>query len=156
MKSRVLLMAAVFAGGFILATSVARWRPWRPAAETPGYSAPSVVRGAGLSGDEINNIDVYKKAHDAAVFITSTVLQRDWFFGSYPVRGTGSGFLIDDKGHILTNNHVVSGRAPRIEVSLADGKKYAAQLLDRDSSNDLALIKINPTRPVKTWPKALT
>ena len=59
--------------------------------------------------------------------------------------GTGSGFFLDSDGFILTNNHVVESAANggRITVETSDGKKYPASLVGRDSSYDLAVLKIN-------------
>lgn len=59
--------------------------------------------------------------------------------------GTGSGFFLDSDGFILTNNHVVEGaaRSGTITVELSDGKKYRAKLIGRDSSYDLAVLKID-------------
>jgi putative serine protease PepD len=56
--------------------------------------------------------------------------------------GTGSGAIIDTEGHIITNFHVIEG-ARRLEVTLADKTKHAAQIVGRDPNNDLAVIKIN-------------
>tara|TARA_Y100001970_G_scaffold294365_1_gene451658 strand:+ start:16498 stop:17649 length:1152 start_codon:yes stop_codon:yes gene_type:complete len=58
------------------------------------------------------------------------------------VQGIGSGFFIDDDGHIVTNNHVV-GDAEKIEVTLKDGKTYQAKLVGRDRKTDLALLKVD-------------
>lgn len=70
----------------------------------------------------------------------------DKFFGqrpdSKPRRGTGSGFIIDPEGHILTNNHVVEG-AEKIHVNLENDKEYTATLIGSDPKTDIALIKIN-------------
>ncbi|MGH7443828.1 MAG: trypsin-like peptidase domain-containing protein [Longimicrobiales bacterium] len=64
--------------------------------------------------------------------------------GEAPIqRGTGSGFIIDEAGHILTNNHVVEG-ADRIVVRLADGREYTAETVGRDPNTDVAVIKIDP------------
>jgi S1-C subfamily serine protease len=70
------------------------------------------------------------------------VYRQGFFLEVYPSRESGSGFLIDNKGSILTNNHVVSGRAPEVQVTLANGKKYKATIVYRDPANDLALIRI--------------
>lgn len=61
--------------------------------------------------------------------------------------GTGSGFFLDSNGYILTNNHVVesAARSGRITVETSDNKKYPAKLIGRDSSYDLAVLKINVT-----------
>jgi 2-alkenal reductase len=56
-------------------------------------------------------------------------------------QGTGSGFVVDAQGHILTNEHVVRD-ASRIEVTLADGLKVAAEVRGRDTLNDIALLKV--------------
>jgi len=70
----------------------------------------------------------------------------DRFFGQrpdrQPRRGTGSGFIIDAEGHILTNNHVIEG-AEEIHVNLEDDKEYKATLIGSDPKTDIALIKIN-------------
>jgi S1-C subfamily serine protease len=150
MKARVFLIAALLAGGFYYVTSAGS-RSLRdifaPAAASsprdPLYTAPTVAQSAGLNGDEINNIDIYKRAHGATVNVTSTVYQRNWFMEIVPRTGSGSGFIIDDKGHILTNNHVIEG-GRQLSVTLADKTKYKATLLERDPANDLALLKIEP------------
>lgn len=57
-------------------------------------------------------------------------------------RGTGSGFIIDEQGHVMTNNHVVEG-ADRIIVRLADGREYDASIVGADPNTDVAVIRIN-------------
>lgn len=147
MKFRTLALAGLLIGGFVYATSVAKWNPRTlfqtatTAAPTgPLWSGPAVTQGAGLSADEVNNVEIYKMAHPATVFITSTTLRQDWFLQVYPSRSTGSGFLINDRGQILTNWHVVSG-SQQITVTTPDKKNFSATLLDRDPDNDLALIQ---------------
>jgi S1-C subfamily serine protease len=143
MKIKVMWVAALLAGGFVAGTSCGRngvmsFLPSR----SVSYSAPDTVKGAGLSADETNNIEVYSKANEATVAIVSTILQRDWFWDVVPVREAGSGFFIDDKGTILTNHHVISG-TQQILVTMAGGKKLPATVLAKDSQNDLALIHVN-------------
>ncbi|MBI1955161.1 MAG: trypsin-like peptidase domain-containing protein, partial [Acidobacteria bacterium] len=94
------------------------------------------------SGDEQNNIGVYKAVSPTVVNITSTTIQYDFFFNVLPVQGSGSGFLIDDQGRIVTNYHVVSG-ARSIEVTLADQSRHAAKLVGRDRLSDLAVLQIS-------------
>ncbi len=154
MKSRIFIIAGLMVAAFVVGTS---WRKWGLMARLIGneqgaaWSAPDVAQGAGLSIDEVNNIDIYKRAHEATVNITSTVYKRDWFLQVYPAAESGSGFLIDRKGRILTNNHVVSGRAPEVQVTLAGGQKYKARVVYRDQANDLALIEIQPRNELKTY-----
>lgn len=103
---------------------------------TPGFS---------ITEDEKNNIAVYEKVADGVVNITSIAVQMDFFFNVFPSQGTGSGSIIDLKGHILTNHHVVAN-AQKLEVTLADGSKWPAKLVGSDPDNDLAVIKIEAPR----------
>jgi S1-C subfamily serine protease len=95
----------------------------------------------------LNNIDVYKSAKPATVYITSTVYQRNFFFELTPVRDLGSGFLINGDGEILTNHHVISG-SREVEVTLPDQTKYRAEVLVRDAQDDLALIRVRPKKAI--------
>ncbi len=97
---------------------------------------------AALTEDERNNIAVYEKVADGVVNVTSTAMQLDFFFNAFPTQGSGSGSIIDAKGHILTNHHVVAD-AQKLEVTLADGSKWPAKLVGSDPDNDLAVIKID-------------
>ncbi|MBI2819813.1 MAG: trypsin-like peptidase domain-containing protein [Acidobacteria bacterium] len=123
----------------------------RTIARLPAPSAPSVSASAlplaDASSDEQNNIEIYKSISPAVVNITSTVIQYDFFFRAVPSQGTGSGFLIDEKGNILTNYHVISG-ARSAEVTLADHTRYPAKLVGRDPISDLAVIKIDAKKPL--------
>jgi S1-C subfamily serine protease len=148
MRTRTLLIAAVLVGGFVYYTSRSDSylkRVLTGSSETPLWSGPSVAHSAGLGPDEINNIDVYKSAKDSVVYITSTVYQQTWFFEVVPTKELGSGFIINPEGQILTNFHVVSGSAA-LEVTLPDQTRYKGQVLVRDRTNDLALIKIDPKK----------
>lgn len=98
-----------------------------------------------ITEDEKNNIAVYEKAADGVVNITSIAVQLDFFFNPFPAQGSGSGSIIDLKGHILTNHHVVAN-AQKLEVTLADGSKWPAKLVGSDPDNDLAVIKIDAPR----------
>jgi len=146
MRLRAVVIAALLVGGFWYLTSdYGRWIRGRPVSEhraAPLWSGPDVAHSAGLSADEQNNIEIYKMAREATVNITSTVYRRGFFFEIYPSRESGSGFFINENGQILTNNHVISGRAPQIQVTLADQSRYEAEVLVRDPVNDLALLRI--------------
>jgi S1-C subfamily serine protease len=132
------------------------WRVWACALWLAGSGwglLPVVVRAAELPGRSANGlmhdeealITIYRAASPGVVHITSTVLSQDFFFRVVPDRGTGSGFVIDDKGFILTNNHVVEN-AESLEVTLADKSKVPAKLVGRDPENDLAVIRVNVPR----------
>ena len=92
--------------------------------------------------DENNNIDLYQRLAPGVVNITSTVLEHDFFFNIVPREGAGSGSIIDPRGYILTNNHVIED-ARKLEVTLANGKKYAAKLVGADPDTDVAVLKID-------------
>lgn len=158
MKTRIAIIAAVLIGAFIVATSTRQGgmkellRARTAASPGPAWSEPPTVRGAGLSTDELNNIEIYKRNKEATVNVTSIVYRQNWFLEIYPQRGAGSGFIIRKDGLILTNNHVVAGRAPEISVTLADASKHVATVIYRDPDNDLALLKINSKRELKVLP----
>lgn len=149
MRSRVLLITALLVGGFLLITSKTDWgrrRIIQPISQPARYwTGSQVAHGAGLSPDEINNIDIYKSAHLATVNITSTIYRRTIFLEIYPAKDQGSGFLISGDGKILTNNHVVANER-QLEVTMSDQSKYKAVLLSRDEGNDLALLQITPRK----------
>lgn len=93
-------------------------------------------------------IRVYREVSPAVVNITSTAVVYDFFFNVIPQRGSGSGFIIDERGHIITNSHVVED-ARRLEVTLASGRKVPGVLVGRDPFNDLAVIKVDvPDEPL--------
>lgn len=150
MRFRSILIAALLVGGFIYFTSGRRWDLRRTAEPAGGsgrlWSEPDRVHTAGLSSDEVSNIEIYKAANAATVNITSVVYREDWFFRLVPVEGSGSGFLIDADGLILTNYHVVGGRQAELSVRLSDKSSYDARVLYRDPNNDLAILKIAPKK----------
>lgn len=148
---RILMFTAVLVGGFLYFTSRTDWgqrRIMQPLAGTGKlWSGPDVAHSAGLSADELNNIDVYKGARYATVNITSTVYRQTIFMELYPSKDFGSGFIISKDGRILTNNHVI-GDPNRVEVRLSDQTRYSARVLYQDQYNDMAILKIEPKKPL--------
>lgn len=149
MSMRTLFWAFALAFGFVWVTSHSSWSVRKltaPLLRTGvSWYEPSPVRGAGLTPDEQNNIEIYKAARVATVYITSTTVRRDFFYQPVASQSLGSGFLINEDGLILTNFHVVSGSA-KIQVTLPDQSQFFGQALDTDRSDDLALIKITPKK----------
>ena len=92
--------------------------------------------------EEMNNIEIYRKASPGVVNISSVVVEYDFFYRPIPKEGIGSGVIIDLLGHIVTNNHVIRD-SQRLEVTLYDGSKTSAILVGTDPGYDLAVIKIN-------------
>jgi putative serine protease PepD len=97
--------------------------------------------GWALTEDERNNIEIYERLAPGVVNITSMVLEHDFFLNVVPRQGAGSGSVIDARGYILTNHHVIED-ARKLEVTLANGKKYNAKLIGADPDTDVAVIKI--------------
>ncbi len=95
-----------------------------------------------ISQEEAVNIQIYKKFSPGVVNVISTTLE--WNFWSEPVprQGVGSGFVIDKKGHIITNYHVIKN-AKRLDVTLHDKSQYEAKRVGWDPMNDLAVLRIN-------------
>lgn len=94
--------------------------------------------------DERQNIKIYKSEGPGVVNITSITVNYDVFYRPLPASGSGSGFIIDPRGYILTNYHVVEG-AQELTVTLSNNSQWKADVIGTDPSNDLAVIKIkNP------------
>jgi S1-C subfamily serine protease len=87
-------------------------------------------------------IAVYETASPAVVNITTRTYGYNWFRQPVPREGTGSGFVYDAQGHIVTNYHVVQN-AEELLVTLADGSTYEAEIVGEDPANDLAVIQID-------------
>jgi len=125
----------------------ARWGPRqaRNAEALPAAmeTAPATAPTAQLTDEEAVNVRVYRQAAPAVANIVTRMVEYDFFFNPVPVEGAGSGFVIDSRGYILTNFHVVQ-EAQSIEATLGDQSRYAAKLIGADQRNDIALIKIEP------------
>jgi S1-C subfamily serine protease len=100
-------------------------------------------RAAKLSGDERATIDLFERSRNSVVFITTKQAVVDFWSRnvmSVP-RGTGSGFIWDDAGHIVTNFHVIQG-ASEASVKLVDGRSFRATLVGASPEHDIAVLKI--------------
>jgi S1-C subfamily serine protease len=156
---RIILIALVLLAGAYWAG--ARWGPRGPQrveAVPLGLNSKSAdnvslaQRDAALTDDESINVRVYRQAAPAVANILTKATEYDFFMDPVPVEGAGSGFIIDIKGYILTNNHVVEG-AQSIEVVLGDQSRYPAKVIGSDPRNDVALIKIEPkNKPLVALP----
>ena len=106
---------------------------------------------SGLLEDERNTIEIFRKAAKSVVFITTKELQRVNPF-SLSVQeiptGSGSGFVWDTEGHIVTNYHVVAAQTqnPSFSVTLGDGTSYDAKLVGAEPQRDLAVLQIDAPR----------
>lgn len=91
-----------------------------------------------LSEDLVSVVD---KVKDSVFSIVTTRITADLLLRPIPVKGIGSGFAVDERGFIITNNHVVEG-AEVVEVYSHRGEKYKALIVSRDPTVDLALLKV--------------
>ena len=116
----------------------------------PGYDKREVSRPAfaadplkhpELTSDEEINVNVYNTVSPGVVNITKTVVEYDFFFSPVAMEGSGSGCVLDRKGNVLTNYHVIES-ADRLEVSLPDRSKFHAEIIGVDRQNDLAIIRL--------------
>ena len=105
-------------------------------------SMPAGQKGV-LTDEESINVRIYKQASPAVANILTKATEYNFFMDPVPVEGAGSGFVIDGRGYILTNFHVVAG-AQSIEVILGDKTRFPAKFIGADQRNDVALIKIDP------------
>jgi len=96
-----------------------------------------------LTEDERNTIEVVKRTQNSVVFITNIQLVRDFFFSSEEAvpRGSGSGFVWDDKGHIVTNYHVIED-GDIFNVTLPSQEQRQARLVGKEPNKDIAVLRI--------------
>jgi S1-C subfamily serine protease len=138
----VIALVAVFALGVLAGRALPLAAP--PAGSPAGLLAPKATPlPSGLSPDEQRDIDVFRRASDSVVYITSLALRRDFF--SLDVRqipqGAGSGFVWDKQGHLVTNYHVVEG-GDRFSVTLSDQSEWPATVIGVAPDKDLAVLQI--------------
>ncbi len=117
----------------------------------PVYTADMV---ASYTQDELQNISVYEKCNEAVVNINTQVMAVNWFLEPVPQEGgSGSGSIIDRRGYVVTNVHVISD-AYKIYISLSDGTQYEGRVVGTDAASDIAVLKFDPPAGValKTIP----
>ncbi len=119
----------------------ARPNPTAPAPAPAPAPIPAEVLKA-FDADEQINIRVYANANRGVVNITTASSTVGLFGDEATSSGSGSGFVIDRQGHILTNYHVVEG-ADSVQVTLADGSTREARVVGADASNDVAVIRVD-------------
>jgi S1-C subfamily serine protease len=113
-------------------------------ADSRNAAVPREITPRGeLAGDERATIDLFERSRNSVVFITTKQAVVDFWSRnvmSVP-RGTGSGFIWDDAGHIVTNFHVIQG-ASQASIKLADGRSFRASLVGASPEHDIAVLKI--------------
>lgn len=106
---------------------------------TPAPGRPQVPTGTDVGEQRV--IAVYQQASPAVVNITTKILRQSFFWGVYPEEGSGSGFVWDEEGHIITNYHVIED-AQTIEVSFGKDVVMPAEIVGVDPPNDLAVLRV--------------
>jgi S1-C subfamily serine protease len=154
-RARIILAALVLILGAYWAG--ARFGPRQPTkveAVPLGSSSSAATiaqRDAVLTEEESINVRIYRQASPAVANIRTKTTEYDFFMDPVPVEGAGSGFVMDPRGYILTNYHVVEG-AQSIEVVLGDQSRYTAKFIGADQRNDVALVKVEPKGKLVAMP----
>jgi len=95
-----------------------------------------------LAGFESQITTAVEKLSESVVNIDSVRVARNYGYGFVPIEGKGSGVIIDPRGYVITNNHVIDGAA-RVQVHLKDGRSYVGEVVGADSQTDVAVIKVD-------------
>lgn len=149
MKTRYLLIGVVLGVlvGLVLTSS---FLDTPQKAVRADHAGPTLVSTAAVAEDtamlfpeERNTIEVFQQVAPSVVYITSKALRRDFFtLDVFEIpQGTGSGFIWDNSGHIVTNYHVIQ-EASSLEVTLSDHSAYEAEVVGVEPSKDLAVLRI--------------
>ena len=107
-------------------------------------NAISVDTRQDFTADELDNMRVYEQRNMGVVNITTETVSYNWFLEPIPRDGgSGSGSIIDSRGYVLTNNHVIND-ATKVFVTLFDGTQVEGQVVGIDGENDLAIVRFTP------------
>jgi S1-C subfamily serine protease len=139
----ILILGAYWAGERFGPRQPARVEALPLGRSNSGSLKDVAARDAALTEDEVLNVRIYRQASPAVANILTKATEYDFFMDPVPVEGAGSGFVIDPRGYILTNFHVVQ-EAQSIEVVLGDQSRYPAKFIGADQRNDVALVKVDP------------
>jgi S1-C subfamily serine protease len=109
----------------------------------PNASPRTVVARGDMAADEKATIELFENSRNSVVYITTKEVVRDfWTRNVFTVpHGTGSGFIWNDAGHVITNFHVIEG-ASEAMVKLSDGRNYRAALVGASQAHDIAVLRI--------------
>lgn len=144
MKSGIRFSPSVAFAALIMLMPWAAGRALEPRNEVKDAAAPrEITPRAELSSDERATIDLFERSRNSVVFITTKQAMVDFWSRNVTQvpSGTGSGFIWDDAGHIVTNFHVIQG-ASEASIKLADGRSFRASLVGVSPEHDIAVLKI--------------
>ncbi|HBR58357.1 MAG TPA: peptidase S1, partial [Blastocatellia bacterium] len=119
------------------------WQRQENSGTTFAENAPSGISDPSQVSDEQNSIEVYRTISPGVAFINTTSYVQDFWGDVREGQGNGSGSVIDNDGHILTNYHVIEN-AQKVTVNFGGEKVFPAKIVGGDPDTDLAVIKIDP------------
>jgi S1-C subfamily serine protease len=167
MRARTLILLTLIAVAFGAGVWAGRSTPdigaagpaGRPATPASLNQGPSPTPSQGLDASERRDIEIFRRASLSTVFISRIVAVRRGFFSLDVARipeGSGTGFIWDEDGHVVTNFHVVESRTRSTQyvVKLADHSEWQATIVGVSPGRDLAVLKIDAPRD-KLKPLAL-
>jgi S1-C subfamily serine protease len=140
-RSRAVCAAVLLAAGFVAG---AMWSAARPNASAAARSGQRPVAPGRITDAERSTVELFQHAAPSVVFVTSLSVRRSAFrlnLTEIP-RGSGSGFVWDETGHVVTNFHVIEG-GDAVRVTLADQSTWDAKLVGAAPEKDLAVLKID-------------
>lgn len=136
---KLVLASSLISAGLVLV--LLRW-PAPPPTRAEFIPPRAVTFDHSPTEDERINIEVYEALSRSVINVTSIRLELNFWLEVIPRPGVGSGFFVDDQGHIVTNYHVIE-QAERLEVTLHDKSRHEARVVGQDPINDLAVLKID-------------
>ena len=136
--------AQLAVAGLSAALALGAWTVTAQSAAVKATPRTVTARGPLLSGEQAT-VDLFEKARASVVYISTQAQVMDaWTRNVFSVpRGTGSGFIWDSNGHIITNRHVVAGATGGARVRLSDGRDTEATVVGVSAAHDLAVLKVN-------------
>jgi 2-alkenal reductase len=122
------------------------------ARDLPKVESRAVTPRGPLPSSELSLVELFQNAAPSVAYITTEILQPTGFFTATVAKGAGSGFVWDDNGHVVTNNHVVEG-ARNVFVQLDAGEPAEARIVGTAPDYDLAVVKLTkPPRNLRPIP----
>lgn len=146
--SSLVVLALILAGWWFL------FRPGSKPVTAPEAGPQAVVARGDLASEEKSAVEIFRNSSPAVVYITTIELRRNLFnLNIYEIpKGTGSGFIWDREGRIVTNYHVIED-ANRVEVTLADQSVWKGVIVGVAPDKDLAVLRISaPTEKLRVLP----
>jgi S1-C subfamily serine protease len=143
----ILLILVAFLGGYSLRLTITPAVPQEKATPVPTATIAVAEQNSSVSPSasytlETDVINVFGAVSHSVVNITNLSYSFNRFMQAEPQEGTGSGFVYDSQGHIITNYHVIEG-ADELIVAIAGGQEYTAQVVGSDPASDLAVLSID-------------